>query len=181
MTGRAIATSETSPLRVDFLDGPAPPGRIGMTFAPGKRDSGWERDLEVDLARLALHYRTSLLVSLVEGHELDLLGIPELVARALTRGIEVERFPIPDGAVPASMPALAALVERMLAAHGAGRTVVVHCRGGLGRTGLVAACSLVALGATTADEAVRAVRRARPGTIETRDQEEWVRRFAREG
>lgn len=178
MTTKPIATSETSPLRVDFLDGPAPPGRIGMTFAPGKRDAGWARDLEADLARLAEHYGTSLLVSLIEDFELDLLGIPTLVDRAAARGIEVARFPIPDGAVPASMPALAGLVARILSAHRAGRTVVLHCRGGLGRTGLVAACALVALGAATAEEAVLAVRRARPGTIETLEQEQWVQRFA---
>jgi protein-tyrosine phosphatase len=65
------------------------------------------------------------------------------------------------------------IVERMLQ----GKNVVVHCRGGLGRTGTVAACVLVALGRHTAEEAIKAVRKARRGTIQTREQEEFVRRF----
>jgi len=156
-----------------------------MTLAPGKRDplgrrTAWARDLEADLARLAEHYRAGLLVSLLEDHELDLLGIPGLVARAVARGIAVERLPIPDGAVPPSMPALVALVERIGAACRAGSTVVLHCRGGLGRTGLVAACCGVALVDATAADAIAAVRRARPGAIETEGQAAWVRRFAEE-
>lgn len=54
---------------------------------------------------------------------------------------------------------------------------MVHCRGGLGRTGTVAACVLVALGDHTAEEAICAVRAARRGTVQTREQEDFVRRF----
>ncbi len=58
-----------------------------------------------------------------------------------------------------------------------GKNVVVHCRGGLGRTGTVAACVLVALGDHSADEAITTVRAARRGTVQTGDQEDFVRRF----
>ena len=54
---------------------------------------------------------------------------------------------------------------------------MVHCRGGLGRTGTVAACVLVALGDHSADKAIDAIRQARKGTIQTDEQEEFVRRF----
>ena len=55
------ATSEANPIRVDWVVvGTA--GQLGLTFAPGKKDqlggSGvWDRDLDMDLARLSDHYR----------------------------------------------------------------------------------------------------------------------------
>ena len=54
-----------------------------------------------------------------------------------------------------------------------GERVLVHCRGGLGRAGSVAARLLVEFGAAP-NEAIRQVRVARPGAIETREQEQWV-------
>ena len=47
-----------------------------------------------------------------------------------------------------------------------GESIVLHCKGGLGRTGMVAARLLVELGCMP-EEAIVAVRQARSGTIET--------------
>ena len=51
---------------------------------------------------------------------------------------------------------------------------MVACRGGLGRTGTAVACLLVDGGVAPA-EAIARVRAARPGTVERRVQEEFVR------
>jgi ADP-ribosyl-[dinitrogen reductase] hydrolase len=55
-----------------------------------------------------------------------------------------------------------------------GFDVLLHCRGGLGRGGLVGARLLIELGAKS-DDAIEQIRQARPGAIETAEQERYVR------
>ena len=175
-----IRTSATHPLRVDFLPNDVLPvgGKLGMTFAPGKQARGidceWKRDLDADLDRIAGLYRAQVLVSLVELHELQTLRIPRLFDRARARGLTVDHLSITDGGVPSDAALFLALVERVVAHLSEGKNVVVHCRGGLGRTGTLVAACLRATG-TPADEAIEVVRRARPGAVENRGQEDFVR------
>lgn len=181
---RRTSDSNSDPIRVDFLPEQAigMPGRIGLTFAPGKRGPGvtalWQRDLDADIQRLREHWGAHVLVSLLEEHELPRIGIPALYERAAAHRLVVIRFPIRDVSVPASMTGLMALVQKILALAGAGQVVVIHCRGGWGRTGLVGACCLVAAGHDP-EAAIALVRQVRPGTVETREQEQYVARFAK--
>jgi ADP-ribosyl-[dinitrogen reductase] hydrolase len=173
-------TSATHPLRVDFFlkNTHGLSGQLGMTFAPGKKargiDGRWDRDLTVDLLRLRNEYGTVVLVSLVEEWELAQLGIAALATEASKAGIELDRLEIRDGGVPADPELFVALVKRTLARVRAGKTVVIHCRGGLGRTGVLAAVCLRALG-FEANRAMQIVRAVRPGTIENTAQEDFVR------
>ena len=178
-----VRTSETHPIYADFVSGEhtRTPGRLGMTFAPGMRTPGrhgrWERDLDADLRVLREEHGADVLVSVLEEHEYGGYGIPELFERDRVGGIEVLRFAIEDMNVPREAEAdeYEALIQDVVGRMREGENVVVHCRGG--RTGTVAACVLVALGNHSADEAIDAVRAARRGTVQTRDQEDFVRRF----
>ena len=177
-----MKTSATSPIYVDFLDAADTglAGSIGLTIAPGKKDGFlWDRDLDTDLARLRDEYKCDLIVSLMEPHEYEWLGIADLFERASEHGIDPIRFPIKDVSVPPpeAMPRFIELIEEILAAARVGKTVVIHCLGGLGRSGTVAAACLVALGHPPA-RAIARVRDVRPGAVETPAQERWVQAFA---
>ncbi len=177
-----VHTSATHPLRVDWLPTDLP-GRIGMTLCPGKRSASrytggrWERDLGADLDALRTTWDCDVLVSLIRDEELDQYEVPDLYPQARGRELEVWRFPIRDVSVPDSDAGLLALVARILRTAEGGRTVVIHCIGGLGRTGLVAGCVLVALGHPPG-EALDVLHRIRsPHCPETRAQEDIIRRF----
>lgn len=179
-------TSITHPIRVDFLDAGHLnlPGRIGMTFAPGKKQQdaltgSWERDLDTDLAHLKTCWHADVLLSLIEEHEFTALSIPTLRQRAQDYDIQVIWFPIRDISIPASMEEFVAMVKVIHELMAEGKTVVIHCMGGLGRTGLAAAALLIYATELTPDEAIKLVRQARQGTIQTREQEQFVTSFHR--
>jgi protein-tyrosine phosphatase len=180
-----VGTSETDPILVDFLpdDEVGTPGRLGMTFAPGMWAGSvrgrWERDLATDLQALQEKHETNVLVSLMEDHEYHGYRIPELLERDRLGSIEILRFAIKDMDVPheAESERFQAFVQDVVQRLVRGQNVVAHCRGGLGRTGTLVACVLIALGRHTADEAIAAVREARKGTVQTREQEGFVRLF----
>ena len=173
-------SSKDNNIHVDFIAGDtlSLPGRLGMTYAPGKKEPlapGYARDLETDLGWLKTEYGAEVLVSLMEDFEYEELEIPDLFQKAPELGIEVVRFPVVDGGVPPQdeLEEYAAMIRSLVDRLKEGSTVVVHCHAGLGRTGLVVASILVALG-NRPGEAIGFVRESRPGTLETSAQVDLV-------
>ena len=70
----------------------------------------------------------------------------------------------------------AEIASRILQMIKQGDDVLVHCRGGLGRSGTIAALLLIEFGVPN-DQAIIKVRHARPGAIDIAEQEEYVRRY----
>lgn len=169
-----------SPFPLDLLPSAAHglPGALALGFAPGRMAGRWEtRDLEVDLASLRRDHGLSHLVCLVEAHELEALGVPDLLERAEAEGLGTLHAPLPDGGTPATPAAMEELVQRILGWLMAGEGVFLHCWAGLGRTGTVATACLIARGFQPTP-ALRLVREARPGAVETAEQERFLESYA---
>lgn len=163
-------------LRADVIP-QSRPGALALTMCPGRRDRG--RDLARDLADLrAAGFDT--LVCLVPDDELQWLGAPDVIAQAIAAGLVARHLPVVDQQAPGWTEACSLIA--WIGAHLAdGGRVVVHCRGGVGRAGTIAACVLVDQG-LTADAAIAAVRAARDArAVETAEQAEFVRRYAARG
>lgn len=172
-----LRTSQTHPLHFGIV--PCGTGQLGLTICPGKQGDSvygepWARDLDTDI-RAIVDWGAGPVVTLMEAHEFPMLGVPDLGDRLEGAGLDWFWLPIPDISTPTrdfetlwvhAGPVLRARLR-------AGERVVIHCRGGLGRTGLVAARLLIEFG-TDPNDAIRIVRQARPGAIETRAQEQYV-------
>ena len=178
-------TSETHPLFVAWMPHETVnlPGHLGLTFAPGKHAPSmfgdpWQRNLDTDLQRLITVYHADCLISLLEEWEYEALKIPNLRQRAIALGLTVLHLPIPDGQTPSNPQRFEATVYNAIAQLQAGKTVVVHCRGGLGRAGTTTAAILVYLGRSPLD-AMQAIRSVRPGAIENADQEDFLMEWER--
>lgn len=171
-------TSEKNPLRIDSVSIPGRPGAIGMTLCPGKKDpyakfGAWDRDLQADL-HVIRRWGASAIVSLMEHNEFWLLGVPDFEAK-VSADFRWLWLPIADGGVPGEEfeRRWAEAGPELHARLGDGERVLIHCRAGLGRTGMIAARLLVEAGQTPL-QALNVVRRARPGTVETIPQEQYV-------
>jgi ADP-ribosyl-[dinitrogen reductase] hydrolase len=115
-------------------------------------------------------------ITLVEPKELTLLKVERLGEEVLRRNMLWFHLPIVDASIPDQRfeDKWEIAGEEIRALLRGGRDVLVHCRGGLGRAGMIAARLLVELGTEPA-EAIARVRAVRPGAIETREQERFVR------
>jgi protein-tyrosine phosphatase len=162
--------------------GGSSPGRLGLTFLPGKRGASqrypghvYERDTAHDLAAMRAAGVVRLIL-LVEDGELQRWGDARIVELGTTAGVDVRRHPIPDGAPPASAQQMDRILDDIEDARTRG-DVAVACMGGVGRSGMVAACALGRAG-VPADDAITRVRQVRhPSAVETRAQERFVRAY----
>jgi protein-tyrosine phosphatase len=174
-------------LRIDWLDaaelGGGLPGRLGLTFLPGKNGASirypgraYSRDTAADLAALRAAGVVRL-VLLVDDDELTRWGDVRIIDLGRAAGVDVRRHPMTDGAPPASHEAMAEILAEIDDARSRG-DVAVACMGGVGRSGTVAACALVR-GGRSAVDAIERVREVRhPTAVESEAQERFVRSYA---
>lgn len=102
-------------------------------------------------------------------------AIPDADAMA-AQGIDSLHIPVADFSAPTAEDVDKFLQTARFYRH-EGKAIVVHCGAGVGRTGTMIACYLVDQGKSP-DDAIALVRKKRPGSIETNEQEQAVRDVA---
>lgn len=112
---------------------------LPLAIAARPRSGDWLEDEIAHWERSGVRH----VVSLLEQHEVEELGLHAEASTCLERGMVFTSFPIPDRGVPVDSSAAIALADAL----GKGcEPLVVHCRAGIGRSSTIAAAILVLLG-----------------------------------
>lgn len=145
-------------------------GRLALCPVPGASGR-----YAADLAAL-LDWAPVAVVTLAEAGELAAAGAGTLVADLRARGIAWHPFPIADFDVPgaAARAAWADLSAGLRALLEGGGRVLIHCRGGCGRSGMVTLRLMIEAGEDPAAALTR-LRTVRPCAIETEPQMRWAK------
>ncbi|SCV71430.1 BQ2448_3018 [Microbotryum intermedium] len=111
------------------------------------------RDVVLDLQR-AKDEGVGIVICCLDDAELAFLGSPwNEYSRACDElGLSVIRIPMIEGFAPSSPESLDAQLGRIIRDHTLrGESVLAHCRGGIGRAGLVATCWMLKMGFISGD------------------------------
>ncbi len=146
------------------------PWRGKLAIAARPRGGDWLGDEASGWRASGLDVVVSLLEK-EEAAQLDLLDERQAVEANNLRFLS---FPIPDRGVPPSISQAVALLRELAGTLEEGKNVAVHCRQGIGRSGLITAGVLVSAGIAI-DNAIEAVSSARGQTVpETTEQLRWI-------
>lgn len=104
------------------------------------------------------------------------LGLEAELCRSL--GIDFVTYPIEDRGVPQSSHSLLLVIRDVEDKLKNGKGVAIHCRQGIGRASLVAACLLTATGMWV-EQAFQRIATARGRAVpDTEEQRQWVAKFS---
>ena len=148
-----------------------------LAVMPRPRSDEWLPD-EVRSWRLAGVNRVVSLLELHESKELGLVTEGELCEE---NGLTFTSFPIADRGVPNSLNQAARLIRSIHADLLRGKGVAIHCRAGIGRSGLIAGCILLTLDIPEQEVFPRITRARGVKVPDTAEQVAWLARIAREG
>jgi protein-tyrosine phosphatase len=162
-------------MRPDLFWIPGPwRGKLAVSTRP--RGGDWLEDEVAGLRDAGV----DTIVSLLETGEAVQLELDSERQVTQSKGLQFLWFPIPDRGIPASIGEVLKFLVALTAELAAGKNVAIHCRQGIGRSGLLAAAALMTAG-MGACEAVDVVSKARGVAVpETSSQLQWLKNLASE-
>jgi protein-tyrosine phosphatase len=154
-----------------WIDGPWP-GRLAISARP--RGGDWLDDEMAAWRKGGIDTVVSMLMT-DEAEDLDLQHEQRCCQ---ANSIRFRSFPIVDRNLPTSEMEAIRLIEEVEGELAAGKNVVVHCRQGIGRSGLIAAGVLIE-GGISPSAAVERISTARRVQIpDTPEQLAWIKHLA---
>ncbi len=151
---------------------PLTKGQLWISHYPGK--IGMEDKIiqaEIDLLELKKK-NIDTVVSLLEKKELKPLNVSTLFEVIKKHKFTHYYFPIKDKSVPKKNVELNRLLNDLSFKIRQNKKILLHCNAGLGRSGLIAALLCKKLGIS--ENPISYIRKHRPGSIETKDQEKMI-------
>ncbi|KAI9104436.1 protein-tyrosine phosphatase-like protein [Phlyctochytrium arcticum] len=168
--------------QANFYLSSCPGKKVRLTTGPVHGRAMIDRDLNSDFTRLA-SFGIRAVICCLNDSELKYLGAPypEYLAAAQSCGMQVLRIPMIEGSSPTDFPSLHTIILAITQLINSGTSVLCHCRGGVGRAGLVACCYLLyTRQIRSPDRSIRYVRIMRsPKAIETMRQEDYIKAYAK--
>ena len=156
--------------RLHWIELPAA-GRIAISARP--RVDDW---LETEVGEWKAS-GLDMVVSLLEKEEVSELGLQRESELCRACGIEFVSFPIPDRGVPEAKRDVLQIASSIASGIADGRSVAIHCRAGIGRSSMIAACALICWGIEASDALAR-IKDARGLTVpDTDEQRDWIISF----
>ncbi|CAH0527130.1 hypothetical protein VHP8226_02473 [Vibrio hippocampi] len=146
-----------------------------LTPCPGTKDLGLDDSLE-QLKQQGV----TVIVTALDSHELTEAGVAELGEKTKALGMKWFQTPIEDDRAPGDEFAAQwqAISPELHQAVEAGEKIAMHCMGGSGRTGLLAANLLLELG-WELDKVRSEVQALRPGAFTKAPQIVYVEQLAK--
>jgi len=176
---RKTLTSNNFPLDISEISIPNISGKIALSMCPGKKsDDGewglWDRNLKTDLQKIK-NWGAKRIITLIEQHEFELLKVESLGKTIKAMDIKWNHLPIKDNHCPGSRfkKEWLKIKDEILDSLTKGEKILIHCRGGQGRAGTIAAEILTNFNLNPQD-AINHVRTIRPGAIVTKNQELYI-------
>jgi protein-tyrosine phosphatase len=148
---------------------------VRLAIMPRPRSGEWLADEIAGWERLGVQ----TVVSLLEPSEVSELDLVKEESLCLAANLQFISFPIPDRGVPSNSAMFSNLLTTLKTQIQSGRSVAIHCRAGIGRSGLLGACVLNSFGVEPTS-AFQMLGRARGVSVPDTDaQIAWVRAYAR--
>jgi len=152
--------------RIETLTLPAG-ARLGISPLPGRNGPGLS-----DVAKIA-RWGADVVVSMTEMAEMERHDIGDLGAMLGQFEIAWRHFPVRDFGTPAMTARWDKISRDLHQVLDGGGSVLAHCYGGHGRSGMVVVRLLCERGISP-DAALRDLRAIRPGAVETEAQFDWA-------